>query len=497
MPRKKRKGEVPEDENLSEGELFAYMKDAYRSYGRYTLEQRAVADFRDGLKPVQRRILYATHEMGLSGAKAVSKKSAKVVGDVMGKYHPHGDSSIYGSLVQMTKTRRPTMVGVGNFGSQTDPPGSMRYTECHLSKYSDQVFFQKRYTDVMDTVNSYDGSDKEPLVLPSVLPNLLLNGSYGLAVAATSSIPAFELEGVAHLTKEALRGAEITPEVCTEHMVPCSPEGGLAFLDDEESLDELQRFFATGRGSVYWYPDAVLNTSDASVLVRGFAPGHAKSLRRSIEKVESDPNVSKVVNETDVDASGMTTDIAYRISLKTGIEDADIEDVLYSVTKYFEVKQGLVFTVTERRPPKPETSEPDVSFMYMDMPGFFGRWAEWRIALERSALQCEMDRASDRLHIAEGLLTAFHNIDAVIRIIRGSGDAKSKLVSRFGLSEAQAEAILNMRLRQLARLEQDKLEQEISDLRKLGKRLERTYRDPVPSLVSAIDELAEKLDKAA
>lgn len=475
------------------------MKSAYRNYGRYTLEQRAVADFRDGLKPVQRRILWAANEMGLSGAKAVSKKSAKIVGEVMGKYHPHGDSSIYGSMVQMTRYCRPLVVGIGNFGSQTDPPGAYRYTEAHLSRFSDRVFFDKRYTPVMETVANYDGSDKEPLVLPSVLPNLLLNGSYGLAVAATSSIPAFELEGVAHLTKEALGGTEISPGDCIEHLVPCSPEGGLAFMDDEESLDELQRFYATGRGSVYWYPDAELNVSDASVLLSGFAPGHAKSLTRSIQKVENDPNVSKVINETDVDSvDGKKTSVAYRISLKTGIEESEVENVLYSVTKYFEVKQGLVFTVTERKPPKPDSSEPDVSFSYMDMPRFFAEWSDWRIKLERSALQHEMDLASARLHIVEGLLIAFHDLDRVIAIIRESNEnAKARLMSRYKLSDEQADAILNMRLRQLAKLEEDKLEDEKRELVRRGKRLKRTHRNPVPSLVSAIDSLTEQLDKAA
>ena len=221
--RKPRKGGVPEDMNLSEAPLFGYMKKAYRTYGQYTLEQRAVADFRDGLKPVQRRVLWSANGLGLSGQKGVSSKSAKIVGECMGNYHPHGDSAIYETLVNLTRSCVPSMIGIGNFGSQLDSAASSRYTEAHLSQFADLVFFDKRYLHVMETAENYDGTRREPLVLPALLPNLLLNGAYGIAVGATSSVPAFDLDGVVELTKMAVAGEDVTLDLCMDHMEPVSP----------------------------------------------------------------------------------------------------------------------------------------------------------------------------------------------------------------------------------------------------------------------------------
>ena len=495
MAARKKKGQIPEDAKLDEGGLFPYMRKAYRSYGKYVLEQRAVVDFRDGLKPVQRRILWATHELGLSGSRAVSKKSAKVVGDTMGKYHPHGDGAIYGALVTMTRSCNPPLVGVGNFGSQTDGPASMRYTECHLSRYSDLTFFDKRYLPVMDTVETYDGSEQEPLILPAVLPNLLLNGSYGLAVGATSSIPAFHTEGVIELTKRALQGEEITVGLCMDHLEPRSQEGGLAYLDDDDSKAELARFFETGKGSVYWYPDAELNTHDRSVLIKGFAPSFAKSLVRSNDQAEKRDSVSSIDNETKVSASGKSTDVAYRVTLKNNIEDVDIEDELYAVTKHFEVKQSLSFTITERKPPPEGSPDPDVRFSYTNMPEFFRTWAEWRTDLELRAIQHELDQVTARLHIVDGLKIAFRNMNEVIRIIRRSNEPKPILMEKFELSDKQAESILNMRLRQLAKLEKSKLDDEHKQLKRTEKRLLNSLDNPVPDILGMIDQIADKLDK--
>ena len=495
MARKAKKGLVPEDKHLSEIGIFPFMKKAYRSYGRYTLEQRAVPDFRDGLKPVQRRILWATNELGLSGSKAVSKKSAKIVGEVMGKFHPHGDQAIYDSLVNMTRTAMPTMIGIGNFGSQTDSAGAMRYTETHLSRYSDTTFFNKRYMPVIEKVETYDGSEQEPLVLPSLLPNLLINGAYGLAVGATTSITAFELEGVVELTKEALAGEEITIGKCNDYLTPYSADGGLPFLEDDESSIDLERFYADGKGSVYWYPDAEINVSDASVLIQGFAPSYAKSLSSSIKRVEADPNVSSVENETDVDESGKSTNIAYRARLKNTVEDADVEEALYGITKHFEGKQSMTFTVTERKLPPEGTPDPEILFMYLTMPVFFSRWTEWRVAMERTAITRELGQAAARMHIVDGLLVAFKNLDAVIEIIREADDPAEELKATFDLSDKQVEAILNMRLRQIAKLEEKTLKAEKKKLMETRRVLKISHKDPVPDIIEGIDNLMGLLAK--
>ena len=496
MARRQRKGQVPEDANLTQASLFGYMKKAYKTYGKYTLEQRAVVDFRDGLKPVQRRVLWAANELGLSGAKAVAKKSAKIVVDTMGRFHPHGDKAIYDTLVGMTHTCSPPVIGVGNFGSQTEPAAAMRYSEAHLSRYADLVFFNKRYLPIIEKVETYDGSETEPLVLPALLPNLLLNGSYGIAVGATSSIPAFEIDGVIELVRRALEGEEATPELCMELLEPKSQEGGLPFLQDKESCDELERFFEKGDGSIYWYPDADINESDRSVLVTGFVPSHAKSLNSSLKKAAADPNVSGFEDETTKDGdSGKRIATAWRVSLKNSIEDEEVEEALYGVTRHFEGKQHLTFTVTERLPPPPDSPEPDVVFSKMNMTAFFKEWVEWRVRLERAAIKRELALASDRLHIVRGLLIAFKNLDDVIEIVRTSDEPAQELMDRFDLSDKQADAILNMRLRQLAKLEEKSLNAEGKALTKEIKRLKASHKEPVPDILDGLDELAEELAK--
>ena len=413
----------------------------------------------------------------------------------MGNLHPHGDSSIYETLVNQTKSAMPTMVGIGSFGTQLDGPAAMRYTESHLSRYSDMVFFDKRFLPVLDMAETYDGSEKEPLILPALLPNLLLNGSYGIAVGATSSIPAFEPDGVVELVRMALDGDEITSDLCMEHLVPTSPEGGLAFLEDDESRDELRRFFETGDGSIYWYPLADINPSDGSVLVTGFSPSYAKSIKRSLAALSSDPRVAAVDDETEIDESGKGTDMVFRVRLKTSIEEEEAEEALYEITRMFEGKQHLTFTVTERLPPPEGEAEPDVEFMRLDMPSFFAKWASWRTSLERKALERELDVAGARAHIVDGLLVAFRNLDAVIRIVRESDDAKAELRSRFELSDKQAESILNMKLRQLAKLEEKALKDERRKLEKESKRLRASHDDPVPDMQAGLDVIAGRLAK--
>ena len=203
MGRKVKIRSIPDDENMEAEPTLELMADGMAKYGAYVLEDRAIPDFRDGLKPVQRRILWSMANLGLVHNKGFSK-SARTVGDVIGKYHPHGDSACYGALVSMTHFAEPFVDGQGNFGDLLYPPAAARYTEARLTRYSCENFFDRAYIPVIDDVATYDGANIEPVVLPSLLPNLLLNGVFGIGVAATCSISAFERDGVLTLTKRAL-----------------------------------------------------------------------------------------------------------------------------------------------------------------------------------------------------------------------------------------------------------------------------------------------------
>ena len=229
-PRKRDTSKIPLDEHLFEVQLDDYVKDAMSMYGHYVLEDRAIPDFRDGLKPVQRRILWSMSELGLHGHRGVLNKSVRVVGDTTGKYHPHGDQSVYGALVSMVHIARPTVFGSGNFGNYTNPPAAYRYTECRLTKYSDAMFFDPLYKadSVTPKVENFDGSEQEPIILSAVLPNLLLNGAFGIGTGSRCAIPAFEAEGVIKLAKLAIQGKTVTANAAMKYLVPKSHAGGEA-----------------------------------------------------------------------------------------------------------------------------------------------------------------------------------------------------------------------------------------------------------------------------
>lgn len=481
--------------------VFDYMKGAYASYGKYTLEKRAIPDFRDGLKPVHRRTLWAGHDLGMHGRRSVTTKSARIVGKVIGEYHPHGDEAAYQALVGMVHTAMPMMYGQGNFGGMLDKAGASRYTEASLSRYSDEMFFDRRYMPVMERVPNYDGKSEEPLVLPSVLPNLLLNGSYGIATGATSSIPAFALPGVAKLTKVALRGHRVSPERALKELEPVSPEGGSAYLGDDDSQNKLLSFYEKGVGTVYWIPDVELNIEDRSVLVKGFAPSVARNLETSLAKVEADEFVSSVDDESDIKENaksrlgGVEGGMAFRITLKRETDDEgpdDVEDRLWKIASYFEAGQGLSFTVTERKPPEEGSNDVRCDFRYTGITDFFRDWAEWRLDLELRALEHEKAEESKQLARDELMLLAVDNLQVVFRALKRR-DSEAYLVQELEISREDAASILDMRVRSLKALNADALAASIEKHKSELERLEADLADPVPTMAKDIDKLVKAL----
>lgn len=467
---------------IEQDSLISYGRMAMKEYGSYTLEDRAVPDFRDGLKPVQRRILWAANQMGVSFSKNVFKKSAGIVGAVIGRFHPHGDKSAYDALVAMTHTMQRTIEGSGNFGTLIDNAAAMRYTECRLSEYSDSVFFQSQYKNVIDTCQNFDGSEREPIVLPSNIPNLLLNGAYGIATGSTCSIPAFEPEGVMQLTWRAINGKPITPKMCMKQLVPRCPEGGY-YCNDEDLQSDLYDFYSTGRGSVYWIPDAEINTDKKYLKISGFVPKVAKSLLSGLDKVANNPNVSSIDDVSYLDENGNTR-LAYQINLKRSIRGDLVEDELYYILSLFEGRQSLVMSVTERNKNE-ELDQHEATFSYISMPQFFEQWAKWRIELERRSIDYELEVNRINLHKDKLMLLAVNNLQVIIQALQDE-DPISYLSKELDISIEDSTFIFNKKVIQLKKLEASLLKERIKNIRSDIKQLKEDHISPQTRIRNAM-----------
>ena len=446
--------QVVEQQSLAE-----FAEKAYLNYSMYVILDRALPFIGDGLKPVQRRIVYAMSELGLHNA-AKYKKSARTVGDVLGKFHPHGDSACYEAMVLMAQPfsyRYPLVDGQGNWGSSDDPKSfaAMRYTESRLGLYA-QSLLSELGQGTTDWQPNFDGTLKEPVNLPARLPNILLNGGSGIAVGMATSIPSHNVREVVSACIHLLEHPKATVAQLCELMP--APD----FATEAEIItpkDQLVEMYETGHGSVR--QRAVYTKEDGNVVI------HALPFQASGSKIQEQiaaqmhakklPMVSDLLDESDQDNPT-------RLVIVPRSNRVDIEALM-----------GHLFATTDL----------EKSFsMNMNMIGLDGRphvyslrdclkqWLKFRIETVRKRLQFRYDKVSDRLHILEGLLVAYLNIDEVIEIIRSEDKPKPVLMKRFKISERQAEAILELKLRHLAKLEEMKIKGEQEELEKERKKLD-------------------------
>ena len=460
--------------------LSRYSKKALTIYGKYTLDNRAIPDFRDGLKPVHRRILYSAFQLGLSDHKGLLKKSARLVGDVLGKYHPHGDMAVYSSIVGMVHSLNPSILGSGNWGTLIDSPAAMRYTECRLTSYSDKVFFNTDYKTCINYVSNFDGSEKEPIILPSLLPNLLLNGAFGIATGGRCSIPAFETKGVLNLVKIALK-RNVKVGDCLKHLVPKCPEGGQPWLKGD-SLKGLKKFYETGEGSLYWLPEVEEDIPNKSVRIIGFAPSTSSSLSTIIKKIANNDKVADIVDESDIKDN--ETQLKYLVTLKRSIAKDDVEETLGKIITNFESNQSLVFAITERNQ---KNDEIDIKFSYTNMPDFFTKWVEWRLAIEKESLIFKLDKERNIKNYNELLLWACKNKQKIIKAL-DTDDPIKKLIS-YGLTEDNAKALLELKIKQLQKLEMYNIVTNIKNSVIIIKDLKLKLKDTAATIISQLDEV--------
>jgi topoisomerase-4 subunit A len=427
----------------------------------YVILDRALPNIADGLKPVQRRIVYAMSELGLSAA-AKFKKSARTVGDVLGKYHPHGDSACYEAMVLMAQSfsyRYPFVDGQGNWGSPDDPKSfaAMRYTEARLTPYA-ELLLSELAQGTVDWTPNFDGTLDEPMLLPARLPNVLLNGATGIAVGMATDIPPHNLREVAAACVRLLENSRATVEELCEHIQ------GPDFPTEAEIISppaDILNLYKTGSGSIRMRARYERENGELVITALPFQVSGA----RILEQIAAQMNAKKLPMVEDLrDESDHENPTRLVIVPRSNRIDAEALMAHLFVTTDLERTYRVNFNMIglNGRP------------VVKDLRTLLGEWLEYRFETVRRRLAFRLDKVNKRLHLLEGLLIAFLNLDEVIRIIRSEDEPKPVLMQRFDLSERQADYILDTKLRQLARLEEMKIRGEQQDLAQERKALNTT-----------------------
>lgn len=467
------------------------MQQAYLDYAMSVIVARALPDARDGLKPVHRRILYAMYDMGLR-MNSAHKKSARIVGEVLGKYHPHGDMAVYDAMARMAQDfsmRQPLIDGQGNFGSvDGDPPAAMRYTEARLAAPSLEMLADIG-RDTVDFANNFDDTLREPTVLPAAIPNLLVNGATGIAVGMSTSIPPHNLGEVVDALRMLLKKWEKVDDVSLDEIMqyiqgPDFPTGGLIVQKGEE--DTLASAYGSGRGRI-----TVQARTHLEEMGRGRNRIIVTELPYMTNKASLIERIASLARDERVEGIVDLRDESDRQGMRIVIElskTADPEAVLRSLYKHTPMQTTFSIIMLALVDGEPRL---------LSLKQALRVYLEHRLEIIRRRSEYDLDKARHRLHILEGLRVALKNLDAVINLIRRAPDvdvAKARLMRRFKLSDIQAQAILDMQLRRLASLERKKIELEYKEVRAQIKELESLLRSPRKMRGVIADELLKVKD---
>jgi DNA gyrase subunit A len=437
------------------------MKGSYIDYSMSVIVARALPDVRDGLKPVHRRVLYGMHELGLASNRPY-KKSARIVGEVLGKYHPHGDAPVYETMVRMAQDfsmRYPLVDGQGNFGSiDGDSPAAMRYTEARLSRIAEEML-RDLEKNTVDFAPNFDDTLKEPTVLPALVPNLLVNGASGIAVGMSTNIPPHNLSEVIDACIAYIKDEKITSEKLMKYIkAPDFPTGGIIY-----GYEGVKEAYLTGRGRIVVRAKATIETDKKdrqSIIIT--------EIPYQVNKLSLIERIAELVNEKKIDDIANVNDESDREGFRIVVtlkKDANAQVVLNSLYKHTQMQTTfgvIMLALVDGRP------------QILTLRDLIEKFIQHRNDVVVRRAKYELDEAEKRAHILEGFIIALDNIDAVIKLIKGSKDyeaAKNGLMKKFKLSEIQAKAILDMRLQRLTGLERKKIEEEYRETIKLIEQL--------------------------
>ena len=474
--------------------LLQYSEEAMRHYGSYVIENRALADIRDGLKPVHRRILWAMCKLGLKSSGPY-KKSARTVGDVIGQYHPHGDSAVYDALVGMAgvrpkgkksgwlrkNTNEPTIEGRGNFGDHVDGAAAQRYTEAKISTYGEQYLLDADYLAVSDMVPNFSDDALEPVILPAKIPNLLVNGSEGIAVGVQSIIPSFTLASVRKCAELAISG-KLTPKLALKYL-----SGNFSFAYGGMSVDEteLLDLITTGIGSIYVSP-TFKDEGDAFVITSVCPRFNITKARPQIMAVK---NTVSVKNETGDE--GIRLVCRPTKNLNATMRKAWMD----KIEELIQVKMNYRMSATIRN------ADGTVKFQPTSIMDIFKTWAEWRIEIEKKVIQYKLKNLRRDLLRLQTLLIATNNIDVIAEALKLDGQVKyngtmidatdAHLMKKLSITERQVEIILETKMRSLKRMEQTKMRAKEKELKAEITQLKSDFNNPAPRIINDLNNLKD------
>ena len=488
MPSKKTEiiQEYKEDKNIRHVPIVVEMQNSYLDYAMSVIVQRALPDVRDGLKPVHRRILYGMMELGLFHSRPY-RKSARIVGDVLGKYHPHGDVSVYDAMVRMAQEwslRYMLVQGQGNFGSiDGDSPAAMRYTEARMRGIAEELLADLK-KDTVDFRPNYDGSQKEPVVFPAKIPNLIINGTVGIAVGMASSIPPHNLSEICDAVMYLIDHPDASGEELLKFVKgPDFPTGGVIY-----DKKEIQQAYLTGKGRVVTRGRAeIIETKNGTYNILITEIPYQVNKATMLEKIADLVRSKTIEGVKDLRDESTQAGIRVVVELK---KDAYANKVLNQLYKYTQLQDNFYVNMLALV----DGLQPQVLTLKMILEEFL----KHRNVVVVRRTRFDLKKAEDRAHILEGLMIALNKIDAVIKVIKESKDkdvARENLMKKFKLSEVQSIAILEMRLQNLANLERLKIETELQEKRKLIAELTALLKSPKKIFQVIKTELVEIKEK--
>lgn len=484
---------------LQQTEISTEVKKAYLDYAMSVIVSRALPDVRDGLKPVHRRILFAMHEIGLTHAAKYSK-SAKIVGEVMGKYHPHGDIPIYDALVRLAQNfsmRYPLIDGQGNFGSMDgDPPAHMRYTEARMAQITAEMLLDLD-KETVDYLDNFDATLKEPVFLPSLLPNLLLMGSEGIAVGMATKIPPHNLTEVIDAVEFMIKKTKVITAPTLSLTTTATVDELLEFIKGPDfptagviyDINEIKNVYITGRGRIM-----IRGKAEIEDIGQGKSAIIITELPYQVNKALLVARIAELAKEKKVEGISDLRDESDRQGLRVVVElkrDAVPKKVLNNLFKHTSLQTSFSANIVALVDGTPQT---------LNLKAILEEYLKHRFLVVKRRSEYELAQAKARLHILEGLMIAVSNIDAIIKTIKESRDqedAKLNLIKKFKLSDLQATAILDMQLRRLAALERQKIEDEYEMVKETIEYLETLLKSPAKILTVIGGELAKLKEKYA
>lgn len=455
--------------------LAAFTEEALAEYGSYVVEDRAVPDFRDGLKPVHRSLLWSLAGLNLRPS-AGYKKSARTVGDCLGKYHPHGDSAAYGAMVTIANTMPPAVDGQGNWGTPINMAAAMRYTEAKMSKFSNSFMLDRDYLNVVPKVPNFSGDDEIPLFLPALLPYALFNGNTPApAYGVRAGNPSFSFRSVSKVVINMLQGKKYSAKKLAKTLEIQHP-WGCTSVTEQKAFDEL---ISTGKGSITYAPEIEDDYDKRVIRVRSFVPAGLASqtqIDKTLEKISNVEGVSKCYSKQGKKSVGSGPYGAlFIVETKRGLDTEDFYDILEKVDKYVTSSVSYRLGVTVRK------AEGQNAFKYLNYVRFFEGWIKYRVSLELRLIKYLLAKAEKELHLQEVYLFAVENMEKLLKVlpkVLTSKDPDQALAKSMKMPVEDATIILNRQVRKLAKLEAKDLKAKIKDLKSEISVLKKDMSDP-------------------